>query len=315
MAIIKLSVSERRRLSVFFTCLVLAFGAWMLATLSTQYNYTVKKVIVFTDAPLKRSFRSLQSDTVEATVQGNGWHMLFSRMNIEDNTINVNLKTLDNKSYVVVSSQLKRINEKRPPNQQFVSFIPDTLYFDFSSRAVKRVPVQLQYRIGFKQQFSISDNMVIKPDYVMLSGPADVINKINTWKTDSMIIKGAEDTVYRTVPLQKVKESNMSVYPKVVQVNVPVDEFTEKTLEIPVRLINNKSFYNVKVFPQKVKVTFTIPLGRYTETNEAFFEAVADLSMWQQQGYKQLPVKLLRLPAFSKLVRIEPQNIDFIVKE
>src|SRR5882757_3222951 len=110
MAIIKLSKGERRRLSVFFTCLFLAFSAWVLTMLSSQYTYHTKMLVSFTNPPVRRSFKSLQSDTVDARVQGSGWDLVFSRMNMEDNHVAVNLKTLDNRNYILLSTQLKSIN-------------------------------------------------------------------------------------------------------------------------------------------------------------------------------------------------------------
>ena len=44
------------------------------------------------------------------------------------------------------------------------------------------------------------------------------------------------NNTHALVNLQPVKEGNLSVYPKSVQVTIPVDEFTEKTLVIPVKL-------------------------------------------------------------------------------
>lgn len=44
-----------------------------------------------------------------------------------------------------------------------------------------------------------------------------------------------------------------------------------------------------------------------------FFEATVDLEKWKNRGYKQLPVNLTRFPDFSKMVKIEPQQIDFII--
>ena len=35
----------------------------------------------------------------------------------------------------------------------------------------------------------------------------------------------------------------------------------KKTVSIPVKLVNNRNYYNVKIFPQKVKVTFTTSLS------------------------------------------------------
>src|SRR6187402_2415895 len=103
MAIIKLSASERRRVSAFFTCLVLAILAWVFTVLSDTYSYTVKEVVNFKNAPQKRAFHSLQSDTVSAVINGSGWQMLFSKMRNDVNTVSVDLRSLETKSFVVLS--------------------------------------------------------------------------------------------------------------------------------------------------------------------------------------------------------------------
>jgi YbbR domain-containing protein len=249
MAIVKLSVTERRRLSAFFTCLVLAALAWVFTTLSNTYNFTVKEVLSYKNSPQKRAFHSLQPDTVNATIQGTGWEMLFSKMHKESGSINVDLRTLDSKDYVVLSSQLKQINNRKDVSQQIVSFSPDTLYFDFSDRAVKKVPVNLLTAIKYQHQFAQSNNVMINPSYVMVSGPGNILDKITSWNTDTLKLDSANETIRTHLNLQPVKEGNISIYPKSVQVTLPIDEFTEKTVMIPVKLINNRNYYKVKVFP------------------------------------------------------------------
>jgi len=315
MAIIKLSATERRRLSAFFTCMVLAIFAWIFTVLSNNYNYTVKGVLNFKNTPQKRAFHSLQSDTVNVAVNGSGWEMLFSKMNIENKIVSVDLQTLENKSYVVLNSQIDQINNKKEINQQITGFNPDTLYFDFSNRKEKRVPVHLETAIKYLHQFSQSGNITIKPAYVIINGPADVIDKITEWRSDTLKADSVAETVNTSVSLQPVNEGNISIYPKNVQVVIPVDEFTEKTVLIPVKLINNFNYYDVKIFPQKVKVTFTTSLSSYAETDEDFFEATADLNLWSKHGYKVLPVILTKIPDYCKIVKIEPRNIDFIIKK
>ena len=315
MAFVKLSATERRRLSAFFTCLVLAALAWVFTTLSGTYNFTVKEVLSYKNAPQKRAFHSLQPDTISTTMQGTGWQMLFSRMNNQDKNITVDLQTLENKDFVVLSSQLKQINDKKDFDEQIVGFNPDTLYFDFSNRAVKRIPVKLLSDINYQHQFSQSNDVFIRPSYVTLSGPANVIDNIKTWNTDSLILDSVNETVRTRINMQPAKEGNVSIYPKSVQVVLPVDEFTEKTISIPVKLINNLDYYKVKIFPVKVNVTFITSLNRYAEMDEDLFEASADLALWRDHDYSTLPVKLTRIPAYCKIVKIEPQNIDFIVRK
>ncbi|HVW97336.1 MAG TPA: hypothetical protein VHA56_15290 [Mucilaginibacter sp.] len=315
MAIIKLSATERRRLSAFFTCLVLAVLAWVFTVLSDTYSYTVKQALNFKNTPQKRAFHSLQPDTVNAIINGSGWQMLFSKIHDEVNPISVDLRSLEYKSYVVLSSQLAQINSKKEPNQQIASFNPDTLYFDFSNRKVKRVPIQLITAIRYKHQFAQAGNISLKPAYVIVNGPANVIDNISSWNTDTLKLDSVSETVNKHLSLQAVKEGNLSVFPKGTEATIPVDEFTEKVLEIPVKLINNRNYDDVKIFPQKVKITFTVSLSRYAQTDEDFFEATADLDLWRKSGYKSLPVVIFKSPAFTRIVKVEPQNVDFIVKK
>jgi len=314
MAIVKLSASERRRLSVFFTCLVLAAVAWFITTLSNPQNYTIKRILSYKNAPQKRAFHSLQSDTVEFTITGDGWQMLFSRINDSNKPINVDLQSLDKENYVVLSSQLKQMNDKEA-NHEIVAINPDTLYFDFSNRMVKTVPVRLVTNLNYQKQFNQSNNAIIRPAFVTITGPSNRIDKITEWDTDSLTGNNVNETIRTKINLLPVAEGNMSMYPKTVDVVFPVDEFTEKTLQIPVKLVNNNDYYNVKMFPQKVSVTFITSLKRYAETDENFFEAEADLNLWKLQGYSTLPVKLTRVPPFCKIVNIDPPNIDFIIKK
>jgi len=315
MAIIKLSQAEQRRASAFFTCVGVAILLWVVVTLSNTYNYTVKQAVVFKNVPQQRAFHSLQADTVNVMEKGTGWQMLLSKMRPENKQVKVDLRTLDKENYIVLSSQLTAINDTKDVANKIISFSPDTLFFDFSNRSTKRVPVQLSASLKYQRQFAQSDNVVIKPAYVTVSGPSSSIDKITIWKTDSVSLKDLDETVNSQVNLEAAKEGNISIYPKSVWVKIPVNEFTEKTIEIPVKLVNNYNYLNVKVFPLKVKVTFTTSLNKYADMDGDLFEADADLDMWKKYNYSTLPVMLTKLPEFCKVVKIEPRNIDFIIKK
>lgn len=312
MALVKLSAGERRRLSAFITCLFLAALAWVITVLANPYDFTVKRALTYKNAPQKKAFRALQADTVMVRVRGSGWQMLFSKIN-DSKPLSVDLQPLNNSNYVVLSSQAAQMDEDT--SQHIIAFAPDTLFFDFSDRMVKRVPVKLLTDIKYQRQFAQSNSAVIKPDFVTLEGPSSRIDKITEWDTDSLIANDINKTIRTNVNLQPVGEGNMEVYPKTVAVIVPVDEFTEKTLQIPVKLVNNPDYYDVKIFPQKIKITFVTALKKYAVTNEDFFEAQADLNLWRLQGYNILPVKLTRFPPYCRIISVDPPNVDFIIKK
>ncbi|PJJ84325.1 YbbR-like domain-containing protein [Mucilaginibacter auburnensis] len=312
---IKLSATERRRISVFLTCLTFAVCAWLVVAFSSTYNYTTKMYVRYKNVPLKRSFHSLQSDTIEAVVKGTGWQMIFARVNEKSSAVTVDLRSLDNRPYVVLSAQLQRINTEMPRNNPVIGFNPDTLYFDFSNRSIKRIPVKLLSAIRYSKQYAQSDNVKLEPSYVTVSGPSAEIDAMTTWPTDSLKVNDVNENIVTTVGLKTPSAGNINIYPKAVKVIVPVNEFTEKTIKIPLRIINNANYYNVKLIPQRVTVTFTTSLDKYADIDADLFEAQVDMEYWQKYGYSTLPVKIIRVPDFCKVVRIEPRNIDFIVKK
>lgn len=315
MAIIKLSVAERRRFTAFFTCIVLAFIAWIFVTMSNNYNFLVKVALDYKNQPLKKAFNALQADTVNALVSGTGWQKLFSDLTSNNRIINVDLRKLETQNFIVLSNQLLRINQQTDRNQQIISFNPDTIYFDFTERKVKRVPIILRSAVNYQKQYARSGDVSIKPDYVTVSGPAAYINNVKNWKTDSLVLSKTSTDISTDLKLLSPKENNVTIYPKSVEVNIPVDEFTEKTLEIPIKLINNKSYSKVTLFPKKVKVTFMVSLSNYADINADFFEAVADLDDWQKNGLNLLPVRLKQQPDYCSIVSINPTSVNFILQK
>lgn len=315
MPFIKFSQAERRRISVFFMCLAFALGAWLFFALSNSYVYQASTVVRFVNFPQNKAFHSLQSDTVKLQIEGTGWQLLFSKLRISPQSINIDLKDLKKQTFVNLSDQLGYINQQFSSTQKIVYVQPDTLYFDFSSRAIKKVPVELVSNLQFEKQYGISDSVILNPAYVTITGPKADLAKIQSWKTDTLSAKNVSGIINTRIPFKRPSLANINIYPSYTEVKVPVEEFTEKTIEIPITVLNNKNYRDINFLPEKVKITFMTAIGNYSRIDRDYFEASVDLDNWTFKSYKQLPVMLTRFPDFCKLVRVEPQVVDFIIQK
>ena len=315
MPLIKFNKIERRRISLFFISLTLAIGAWMFFSLSNRYVYQVRTVVRFVNFPQNKAFHSLQSDTVKLQVEGTGWQLLFSKLRISPQSVDIDLRDLKKQAYISLSDQLNDINKQFASTQKVVYVMPDTLYFDFSSRAVKKIPIRLVQNIQFKSNYGISDSVQITPYYVTVTGPLEELAMIDHWNTDTLIMKDVNGSISSKISLQRPSKANINIYPGIVDIRLLVDEFTEKVIEVPVKVLNNNEFSNIKLLPDKVKITFLTALSNYPEIDRRDFELSVDLNNWKEKGYKQLPAKISHFPEFCKLVKIEPQNIDFIIQK
>jgi YbbR domain-containing protein len=315
MPFIKLTKIERKRFLVLITCLLLAIAGWLFMALNNKYVYTAKTVLVYKNFPQNKAFHPLQSDTVDLQVEGTGWQLLFARLRVNPQSISISLDKLNNRNFILFSEQLYNVNSQLETSQKIISVRPDTLYFDFSKRTVKKVPVRLISNFTFAKQYGISDEIEFTPEYVTVSGPQEELEKIKEWKTDTLKLKNIHDSVVTRVSMKQNMLKNVNIFPGTVEIKLPVDEFTEKTLELPLKIINNKDYLNVKLYPKKVTVTFMVALSSYQQVNEDFIDAVVDMNEWKLQGHNQLSVKLMRFPDYCRLVKVIPGKVDFIVEK
>ncbi|MHA4896413.1 YbbR-like domain-containing protein [Pedobacter sp. PWIIR3] len=283
--------------------------------LNKKYVYTSKTVLFYKNFPQKRAFHPLQSDTVDLQVEGTGWQLLFARLRVKPQSIAINLEKLNTRNYILFAEQLRQVNSQLETSQNIISVKPDTLYFDFTQRTVKRVPVKLVSSVTFEKQYGIADDIEIIPEYITLSGPEDKLRTIKEWPTDTLVLTNIHNTSVSRIGIARNRMKNVSIFPTSAEVKIPVDEFTEKTMEVPIKIVNNKEYYDVKLYPKKVHVTFLVALSKYQQINETFIDATVDLNEWKINNHNQLRINVLRFPDFCKIISVVPSKVDFIIEK
>ncbi|ADY52633.1 YbbR family protein [Pseudopedobacter saltans DSM 12145] len=315
MALIRLSLGERKRISMFFTCIILAFAAWLIYSLSMKYDYNVKAIASFKSLPQNKAFYPLQSDTVVLIIRGTGWQLLFNKLSKSVSEIKVDLNSLERRNFVSIKEQMADINNQFFSNQTIIKVLPDTLFFDFTTRTVKRVPIRFKSELEYKKQFGQSKEIILKPSHVTVTGPAEVIKEISHWDTDTFKAKGISGNISSNIELKKAKEANISIFPNRVEFKLEVEEFTEKEIEIPIKVINNPNYYKVKLVPAIVKVYAMTSLSDYSSVDENHISATVDLSLWADKQATRLPVTIVNRNPFVQISRIVPQQVDFMISK
>lgn len=313
MPFIKLTKIEQRRVLSLIACLFLAVAAWLFMALNNKYVYTAKTVLIYKNFPQKRAFHPLQSDTVDLQVEGTGWQLLFARLRINPQSIAVSLNSLNSKDFVVFSDQLYNVNKQLESSQKVISVKPDTLYFDFTKRTVKKVPIKLVKEISFVKQYDISNEVKLNPKYVTVTGPIEELDKISFWGTDTLKLENVQSSSTARIAMQHSTHKNVSIFPSSVEVKLPVDEFTEKTVEVPLKIINNRNYNSIKLYPKKIKVTFLVALSNFNQVDDSFIQATVNADEWLDLHHSQFKVKITAFPDYCKLISISPSKVDFVI--
>ncbi|RZL16908.1 MAG: YbbR-like domain-containing protein, partial [Pedobacter sp.] len=94
MPLIKLNKTERKKILIILVCFLLAAFAWVFMALNSKYLYNSKTVMLYRNFPQNRAFHPLQSDTIDLKIEGTGWQLLFARLRVKPQYININLSKL-----------------------------------------------------------------------------------------------------------------------------------------------------------------------------------------------------------------------------
>lgn len=311
----RISKMQRRKIAIFIRCLIISFLAWLLIAVSNKYTFTVKAGIEYVNIPEKKAFHPLQSDTVSVRIKMSGWNVLLSRLNPDTANIQVDLSTLSTRNYIVFSNQIGFINRQFPLDKQAVSVSPDTLYFDFSKQTQRKVPIRVPMHLGFKKQYGVIGATRTIPEHVTITGPLEDVANIEYLETDSIFGSQVHTDIRTVSNINRRQRTNVTIYPTFAEVVIPIGELTEKIIELPIKVENQNKYTSVRTIPTKVTVTTLVSLKDFSKWTARDFEAIVDLDNWAENGVNSLPVILTKVPDFVKIVKVEPQNIDFFVRK
>jgi len=313
MAGLQLTKIQRRKLSLFLQFMVLSFAAWVVLAFSNNYSFKRQFPVEYINAPENRAFHPLQSDSVTVRLETKGWHLLFSSLWKEDRILQVDLSGLANRNWVIFTNQLGFINRQFPSDQRVLAVSPDTLYFDFSRQTERRIPVKPNVLLQYAKKFDQIDQVISDPAFVTIRGPFEDVSKYEYWETDTLKALQVKNSIQERVALSAQGQANIKVYPTSVDIHVPVGEVTEKTIEVPVTILNARAYRSVRLVPAKVKLTVLVSLRDFASIQARSFDVVVDLQDWDQFSVTSLPVKVRKMPEYAKLVNVFPQNLDFFV--
>lgn len=213
--------------------------------------------------------------------------------------------------YILSSLATNRIAGQLGADIQILDVRPDTLYFNFSDVVSARLPVKPVLELELDHQFMVKGDILVEPDSITVSGPASHLDTMQFIPTKKLIFKGLKESAGRKIELA---ETDLINYPiSAVTVTIPVEQFTEASIRIPVEPVNLPDSLSMKTFPSEVTVSYLVALTDYEKINSQLFRAVIDYAT-PASSTGRLPVLLLSKPDFIRSVRYTPGSVDFIIE-
>ena len=293
---------------MFFFFVSAAF--WLLQSLNETFDVELKVPLKLENVPSDVVITSDLPSDLNVMVRDKGTVLVRYIYGTEQVPVRVDYKDYDKgnasgRVSVTLLDVQKKVQAQLLSSTRIVSLKPDTLEFFFNKGARKKVPVKLAGVVEASPEFT--------PDSVEVLAPSAILDTI----TEAFItpvyfsdLSANEKTINVLRPVRGAK-----FIPDQVEMNVMIDLYTEKTVEVPVFGVNFPGSKDLRTFPSKVKVTFRVGMSRFKEiTADDFVLAVTYEELMKNRSPK-IQLHLKSMPSGVSNVRIEPSEVDYLIEQ
>ena len=223
------------------------------------------------------------------------------------------LNDQDGKYVVNEAMLLSSIKKQLKLTSSILGFTPQQLKLPYSTRVNKKVPVKLKGEIIPKLQSRITENKItLTPDSVQVFAPESKIGEIECVYTDSIYITEVSEDLTKSLSLEKIEGA--SIIPSSVSLFVPIEEYTEKRISLPVDVINMPDTLDVRIFPSNIQVSFFVGLSDFKGAVPDSFRIVVDYNDVILSTNQKAPLSIISMPSSINNVRLHPDSIEYIIE-
>ena len=302
------------------TCLVLALLFWFLKTFTKDYETVLELPVQYTGLAADQVVLNDLPSVVSVKVNAWGFSLLGHYLGARVDTVAIPCEQLRDRklgaAYLSTKPLLGEVATQFSGGIRVERMLTDSIYFRFDKRVSKRLPVVAAVEASFAPQYLQSGPLELKPPSVDVTGPASVLDTLTVLHTEPIQFTELEESTSAAVGFTVASQNaRVECAPKKLLLTVPVDRFTERTVEVPVSVAHVPDSFLVQTFPNKVELTFRVAYSKYKRVNPAAFKAEADFAPVLEGSATRLPVKVDGIPDFVDVVRYTPKKVEYRIKK
>lgn len=307
--------AKSREFFVFLCFFFIAAGFWLLQTLNNDYETEFSIPVRLRNVPENVVITSDPVSEVRVRVRDKGTVLLNYMLGKNFYPVILDFKNyinMGNHVQVQTSQVQKWITGQLNASTALLSMKPDTLEYYYSTGMSKMIPVKLCGNVSAGEQYYLPDTL-FTPDSVRVYAPSDALDTMKVAYTLPLNLDNITDTLEREVTLSAPKGAKY--IPASVKLTLPVDMYTEKTVEVPLRGVNFPADKVLRAFPSKIKISFQVGMGRFRQITADDFHLVVSYEELVRLGSEKYTVKLRTLPEGVSHVRFNPEQVDFLIEQ
>ncbi len=301
---------------IFFFFVLLSLGFWMLQSLQQDYEIELSIPVRYKNVPPEIAFTPVPPKEIKVKVKDKGSVLLNYTFGRQFIPIEVDLRHSlpEGGEYKVGVKEIQSdILKQLLSSTVLESMEPSSLVLTYAPRLKKEVPVVFYGEIKPKAGFFLCDSVRLEPAKVEVYASTAVLDTLRSIRTEWFEAGEVKRPLSHLVNLQQPEGAAVS--PETVMLYANVEEYTEKSLEIPVTCPDLPAHLTLRTFPPQVKVTCNVPLSRFKQLEADDLAVDLRFADLEQDTSGYVPVTITKKPDWVKHILLTPDRVEFILEQ
>ncbi|MBE9467109.1 MAG: hypothetical protein IMY72_02165 [Bacteroidetes bacterium] len=303
---------------MIFVCIAAFF--WFTNTLSKNYITTIEHPVSYINYPENKILISDLPSKLDLKINAYGYRLLKFNLSQHTFPLIINLKSFskklekNNKSYfyLVTKNHKKELNKQINSEIKILEILPDTIYFRFANYISKKVAVKPNVNINCEKQCQLTGEISCIPDSIVIKGLNTMLDTIRSISTVYKQFSDINKPIKRDISLKKINKVKFSK--DKVELNIPVEKFTEANKQIPITILNLPDSLSLRLFPKNITAYFLVSLSDYNNISTTDFEALVNYDSINTDNQK-IKIDISKSPQNIKSLRFSPTKVEYIIEK
>ncbi|HEX7415143.1 MAG TPA: hypothetical protein VF411_13945 [Bacteroidia bacterium] len=295
---------------------------WLINALNRNYTRTVAIPINFVNYPVGKRIVNKLPPYIMADIKTTGAKllMLLVKKSIAEITVDVSkvthIKSASGNASISTATSIGNLSKLLNVEVDLLKVKPDSIHFIFGKTFTKRIYIKPLIQINYAVPQGIFKRIKVTPPYITVSSDSLTLAKTDTFYTEKIILNNLNQRVEQqtAIAIPEALEGLVSLSDTKVMLQINLDEYAQKTIQVPVQVLNAPLNTNVKTFPAFVNVTITAPYNLFDSLNSNTIKAFVDFKQTATHTEK-LAVSVTSSILDNKITQISPQRVEYIFRK
>ena len=304
---------NRRNIHIVAAAILFGILVWLSVAMRDEYQVSVEAPLSIEDVPQDWAIKTPIPSTVQLRFRADGWRLAGLLLGPEIQLI-FSYSSLESGNTAITSGDVADKIGLRT-GIQLIAVKPDSIRVAIDPIAMKRVAVEPDYLIAFRDGYGQVGNATVEPESVTISGAASIVEHILSWPTIQTTFDDVRVPVERDIPLESSSMYNLTFSTSAVRMKIDVQPIAEKVFSgLPVRVLSVPPTHEVILIPPKVEIVVRGGIEQLSQLTLSQFHVWIDYESIRTETTRTIETHVLA-PEGAQIVRKRPARLEFIVRQ